>query len=192
MTGAAAQHLTGVQLSGGFRIESLPDELTVTRDAWLSFSSLRSRWAYFLLLSFWLLVLAVSAGRFFYIGIALGFVTGFLRYMFAEVHNLHCTRDSLDVIDVVRGRQKRTRSFPRTEVKNISYRALNYPMGAQHATLVVTLATQRIEALYRLKCVEAQQILYEIQRLGYDVEHDVAMPMMVEMEQSRRKSWFCN
>jgi hypothetical protein len=184
-----------VQTTGGFRIETHPDEIIVTKAVSAEDATATKRWlrycAYGALLSCALFALLISARRYpLFLTILLAIAV--LQYLFGGVHNLRCTRESLDVVDIVHGRIRRTRSFPQSEVKRVRFAAVSYSKYGAITGLVFTAAGKNIKTLYGLKCVEAQQILYEIQRLGYDVEHDVAMPMMVEMEQSRCKSWFCN
>jgi hypothetical protein len=55
--------------------------------------------------------------------------------------------------------------------------------------LICEAAGKRIKMLYGLKSVEANKILNELQRLGFDVSRDPGMPMMVEMEEAHRRSW---
>jgi hypothetical protein len=41
-----------------------------------------------------------------------------------------------------------------------------------------------------LASVEASKILNELKNLGFDTKTDVATPMMVEIEESKRKSFW--
>ena len=54
--------------------------------------------------------------------------------------------------------------------------------------LAFTVQSQKVKVLSGLKVVEAQKILIELGRLGFDAPCAVAMPMMVEMELERRGS----
>ncbi len=182
-----APHLIGVRTTGGFQIETRQDELIVTASLLTGRKRLVSYLACGIIFSCIFLFSASRYSLFFVIFLAIIIA---LQYAFTGIHNLRCDRDSLDVIDVFHFRPKRTRSFRRDEVKRVRFGAVSYSKYGAICGLVFTVASKDIKSLYGLKCVEAQRILREIQRLGYDVEHDVAMPMMVEMEQSRRKWWF--
>jgi len=115
---------------------------------------------------------------------------GVLRYFFFGVRNLRCTRENLEVIDVFRGRAKRTRSYRRGDVGGIRFGSVSFSRYGPTGGLISEVAGKRINTLYGLRCIEAQKVLDELQRLGFNVCHDPGMPMMIEMEESRRKSWF--
>jgi len=112
-----------------------------------------------------------------------------LPYWFGKAHNMRCTHQVLEVIDVRRGRTVQTSSYSRAEVNGIKFGAVAYSRYGAQCGLIFEVAGKRIKMLYGLKCVEAQKILHELQNLGFDVCLDVGMPMMVEMELSRRNSW---
>lgn len=175
-----------VHISGGFRIEISPDELSIAQAA-----SNRARLCMYLLYALVFCCVVVTAGwspsSLIIIGVVL--VAGLFRYLFVGVHNLHCTRGKLEVIDVIRGRTKRVRSYPLTEIKGITFGAVSFSRYGATGGLIFEVGEKRIKALYGLKCIEAQKVLDELQRLGFDVCRDVGMPMMIEMEQSRRNSW---
>jgi hypothetical protein len=107
---------------------------------------------------------------------------------FSSNNNLHCTRDKLDVIRVSCGRKNKIISYPEFEVKQIQFGVVTYSRYGGIGGLIFTSSGKRIKLLRGLKCVEAQKILDELQRLGYEIVRDAGMPMMVEMELSRRKS----
>ena len=172
--------------SGGFRIEISPNGMAVTeatsRKAWVSryltyaavaacyaaFSSDRYSWLWVLLL--------------------LGLADVFRR-MIVGVHNLRCTTENLEVIDVFLGRSEETRTFPRAEVRQVRFGAVSFSRYGNNGGLIFEAERERVKVLYGLKCIEAQKILEELKRFGFDILVDVGMPMMIEMEQSRRRSW---
>jgi hypothetical protein len=124
--------------------------------------------------------------------VAILLVLATLRYWLVGIHDLRCTRDGLAVIDVFHGRKTKTRFFPRAEVRRVRFGAVSYSKYGATCGLIFTAADKSIKTLSGLKCIEAQEILDELQRLGYNVVHDPTMPMMIEMERARRKSWFGN
>jgi hypothetical protein len=97
--GYSAQLLT----SGGFRIEIGPDGLTVTED-----SSTRTRFSIYLTYTVVFCYLLVSARRSLVIFLLVLLAAGLLRYLFIGVHNLRGTHENLEVIDLFRGRTKRS------------------------------------------------------------------------------------
>jgi hypothetical protein len=136
------------------------------------------------------LFFALPSGIRFLLAVAFLLVVAIVQFVFAKIHDVRCTRDSLEVIDISHGGTVRTRSFLKSEIKRVRFGTVSYSRYSAVTGLLFTAQSNDIKALYGLKCIEAQAILEEIQGLGYDVEHDVAMPMTVEMELSRRKSWF--
>lgn len=186
----ATRPITSAQTSGGFRIDIGNDGLAVTAISPFRFSR-PSRKTYLLLgLAFCVgLSLLQASGSVFVIGAAFVLVVLILRYTFVETHNLRCTRDNLEVIDLVRGRTRKTRVFLRTAVREIRFGPVSYGRYGAVCGLIFTVADEKVKVLSGLQCVEAQKILDELQRLGYDTVRDVGMPMMVEMEESRRKFW---
>ncbi|MGA7342439.1 MAG: hypothetical protein WBE72_25190 [Terracidiphilus sp.] len=102
---------------------------------------------------------------------------------------LRCTRESLEIVRVVRGRVKGMRTFSRSEVKRVQFVDDSLFQNGARGRLAFVASGKPVTALNVVGSVEAQKILNECRRLGYDVVRDVGMPMMVEMEESRRKSW---
>ena len=190
MTETPLLQTTGVQTSGGFRIESRPDQLIVWKNS-PSIQNSVTKYLAYVILGCTLLVALASGVRYF-LAMAFFVAMAIIHFVFDKIHNVRCTRDTFEVIDISHGRTVRTRSFPRPEVKRVRYGAVSYSKYGASTGLVFTVQDKEIKALYGLKCVEAQKVLSEIERLGYDVEHDVAMPMTVETELDRRKSWFWN
>lgn len=183
----SAANSTEIEISGGFEIEVSPDELTVTKAGAIS---TRARLWMYLLYALAFCYILLSAGwssSFIFLGVLLA--AGIFRYLFVGVHNLRCTRENLEVIDVVCGQTERTWSYPRSDVKGIRFGTVSFSRYGSTGGLMFEVEGKRIKALYGLKCIEAQKILDELQRLGFDISQDVGMPMMIEMEQSRRNSW---
>jgi hypothetical protein len=104
-------------------------------------------------------------------------------------NDLKCTRTNLEVINTFRGQARSTQSFLKADVKQIKFGALSTFSTRPLMGLVFTAGNKQVKILEGLKCVEAQKILDQLQHLGYDIVRDVAMPMMVEMEEEHRKSW---
>jgi hypothetical protein len=180
-----AAHLTEVQNSSGFRIETSADALTVIEAR--SAGQRLTEYAIYALLIGWCVIKAVSEGQYFILVIAAALAIGILRGL--SIHNVRCGRDNLEVIDVFCGRTTGTRSYAQTDVKRIRFGAVSFSKYGSVGGLIFEVSGERVKVLYGLKCIEAQKILSELQRLGFDVLVDVGMPMMVEMEQSRRRSW---
>jgi len=94
---------------------------------------------------------------------------------------LRCTRDEIEVIHTFRGRVRRQRSFSKAAVKRVQ-------LGSAH--LMFYVSGKRTQCLLGLKSIEAQRILSELRRLGFDAVDDIGMPMAVEIEQASRNFWF--
>lgn len=94
------------------------------------------------------------------------------------------------MIRVVCSKVRGTRSFPRECVKRIRFGQVAYSRYGGTTGLIFTVDGKQEKILYGLECIEAQKILDELQRLGYDIVRDVGMRMMVEMAESRRKRWY--
>jgi hypothetical protein len=103
---------------------------------------------------------------------------------------LRCSLEGLEIVRVVRGRVKGVRTFSRSEVKRVQFVDDSFFENGARGRLGFIASGRPVTALKRLGSVEAQKILNECRRLGYDVVCDTGMPMMIEMEESRRKSWF--
>jgi hypothetical protein len=187
-------------VSGGCRIEIAPDQVSATRSrsAW----ALGEKWVLRYILTvagcaFMIFIsisnaisrsshpLLVSA----MITIALLAVAWVLALLRGKV-NLRCTREYLELTRVRRGRVLRVRSFLRTEVERIQFVDGSFFHSGARGSLGFIASGKKYEVLNCLLSVEAQKIIDECARLGYDVVRDIGMPMMIEMERSRRKSWF--
>jgi hypothetical protein len=182
---------------GGFRIEIGSDELTVARDGnagtprtgaiafsvlvigatFICFKLLPDSFPSFVNAP--LTVLAVAA-------VLIGLVVRWTRH--ARIDNLHCTRKNLGVIRVVRGRETQKRVFARARVREINFTAVSWSTSGPTFALVFKVDGKEIEVLRGIESPEAQTVLRELQRLGYDVEFDVGMAMMVQMAIERRRS----
>jgi hypothetical protein len=102
---------------------------------------------------------------------------------------LRCTPDVIEVIDLYRGRVRKTYSYARSEVKKLQYDA-RLSILSESGSLVFNVRGERMRCFSRLKCLEAQRILDELRRMGYDIVRDPGMKMSMEMEQTRRKRPF--
>jgi hypothetical protein len=119
------------------------------------------------------------------------FIAVFLFASRRSITNIRCTPDVLEVLFVFRGRVRRTVSFERSEVKKIQYDdGLPSMFQGPSGCLIFQARDQKIRCLHGLKSVEAQRLLTELQRMRFDTVRDPGMPMMNEMEQSRRKRPF--
>jgi hypothetical protein len=180
-----------VLIGGGFRIEIAGDELNVTADK----SRTATQFGPYLVAAFALcaFVLKVTVSHDFFSVALVGtfFVVVFgMQYFLARDRNLRSTRDTLQVVEMQRGNVSKTTSYGRSDVGQITFGGVSYSKYGATCGLIFRSGGNRVKMLYGLKCVEAQKILGELDRLGYDVEHDVGMPMMVEIELERRKSRF--
>lgn len=102
--------------------------------------------------------------------------------------NLRCTSEGIEVIQVRLGREVRRRWFPKAEMMRVRFAADDLPWFGSPSYLGFRAGEKDVLVLRGLQSVEAQLILNEVQRLGFDVVRDVGMRMRVEIEQSRRKS----
>jgi hypothetical protein len=84
-----------------------------------------------------------------------------LGVLYSGAVNLTCTRDEVQATWIRFGKVKRILTF--------------------------LAGGKLVKCLPGLKCVEAQLILNELERMGFDVVRDPEMPTMVQVEQSRRK-----
>jgi uncharacterized integral membrane protein len=181
---------------GGFRIEISQDELTVTRDqaAWKPRrSSVLARVFYTVFVVIAVIVVVIDFGaalidRPLIVAAlaALLFLPGLLWTRFAGINNLHCTRQNLEVIRIVRRRETGRWLFPRDLVKKVRYAEVAASRYGATFALAFSVEGKKVKVLRGIECPEAQTILRELSRLGFDVVHDIGMPMMVEMALERR------
>jgi hypothetical protein len=185
--------------AGGFRIEIYPDELTVTADRSAVQPRKKSAMGIFFMalvgifVAFYFLFVflpAILNGGFTYLAIVALLIAPSLLWAYLRgSKNLHCTHDNLEVIQVSNGRVRNKWLFPKDAVKGICFAPVSYSKYGSICGLVFTAQGKKVKILYRLECPEAQTILKQLDRLGFDVVHDVGMPMMVEMALERRNSW---
>jgi hypothetical protein len=184
--------------AGGFHIEIRPDELTVTADKSAIQPRKRSPLRNFLTVlvcvfaALYLVLVFVPAmlkGGITKVAVlALVVVPSLLWAYLRGSKNLHCTRDNLEVIHVVHGRVRNNWLFPKNVVRNIRFAPVAYSKYGSTCGLVFTVRGKKVKTLYGIECPEAQIVLKQLDRLGFDVVHDVGMPMMVEMALERRNS----
>lgn len=183
---------------GGFRIEIGPEELIVARDGKAATPRTGTAvFVVFLILSAVVIcfkLLPDSFASFVNAPLTVLVVAGVLVWLVvrwtqqARTDNLHCTPKSLGVIRVMRGRESEKRMFARTRVRAINFTAVSWSTSGPTFALVFKVDGKEIEVLRGIESPEAQTVLRELQRLGYDVEFDVGMAMMVQMAIERRRS----
>lgn len=103
---------------------------------------------------------------------------------------LRCTREIIEITYIDFGREWRRRQFIRTEVHRFEFAAVGVSKYGAILGLKFNYQGKTIKFFAGLKAVEAQTILQEAKRLGVDTLIDPAMRMIVEIESSRRKSFF--
>jgi len=199
VTNIAAQNDATI-CSGGFRIEIHPDELTVTRNRTAfqpkNKTALGIIWkvfififiAFYALFSF--LPTALKGGYAF-LGIFAAMIGLPALWAYSQgSKNLHCTRDNLEVIQVARGKVRNKWAYPKDSVKRVGFAPVSYSRYGSTCGLIFRAQGKKVKTLVGLECPEAQIILQQLDRLGFDIVHDVAMPMVVEMALERRNSVF--
>jgi hypothetical protein len=122
----------------------------------------------------------VSPGCFLPLIIALG-------VLYSGAVNLSCTRDTVQATWIRFGKVRRVLSFQGAEVKQVRYVAGSNPFSGRADYLSFLAGGKLVKCLFGLKSVEAQLILNELERMGFDVVRDPEMSTMVQVEQSRRK-----
>lgn len=100
------------------------------------------------------------------------------------------TNEKLEIDNIEFGYRWRHRSFQKLDVKQVEFAAVGFSKYGTITGLAFRDNGGRVKILRGLRSVEAQKILMEIRRLGFDIVSDPAMQMMVEIEQSRRKSFW--
>jgi hypothetical protein len=185
--------------AGGFRIEIHPDELTVTADRSAVQPKKKSVkktlftvficifFAFYLLFDVLPSILSSGVDDVVIVSLIVGslLLWGYL----SGSKNLHCTRDNLEVIQVSRGQVRDKWLYPKDAVKNIRFAPVAYSKYRTTCGLVFTVQGKKIKTLRGIESPEAQIVLKQLDRLGFDVVRDVGMPMMVEMALERRNSW---
>jgi hypothetical protein len=184
--------------SGGFRITIYPDKLTVIADRTAVMS--RKKLAigdFFKILIyisvtiyvFFIFIDATIKGGLTYLAILLLIIAASLLWSYQRGNsNIHCTCDNIEVIRVSMGRVRNQQLYPKDTVKGIRFAPVFYSKYGSICGLVFTVRGKKFKILYGLESPEAQIILEQLRRLGFDVIQDVGMPMMVEMALERRNS----
>lgn len=186
--------------AGGFRIKIQPDELTVAADGPSVLPNRKSMKG--ILLTALVGVFAASCSLFIFLptganpdSASWAVTTLLIAAFFVWVYlsgskGLHCTRDSLEVDRISCGRVKSKQLYPKDAVKGICFTAVACSEYGSIYGLEFSAKGKKVKVLHGLQSPEAQTILRQLDRLGFDVVHDVAMPMMVQMALERRQSWF--
>ena len=132
----------------------------------------------------WLIVIAML-----FYGVAL--LWGAFRMMFPSGESLVCNADTLTIGRIpnytLTGRWI-FESFPTKSVKQLTFTSVRVSRYGSTLGLVFHADGKKKKILSGLEAPEADQILQGLSRLGVDMVHDPAMPMMIEMVVSRRKS----
>jgi hypothetical protein len=102
---------------------------------------------------------------------------------------LQCTRARLNVTDVDLGHVWRRRHFAKKRIEEIVFGAVGLTIGSRRG-LSFLADGRRVRIFPGLRAPEAQRILTELKRLGFDTVRDPEMLLMIEMEQTRRKYVF--
>lgn len=178
--------------AGGFRIEIGPDELTVTADRKTKEHSVLYMLVAVLSAPIYIFTLIFgSHGYWPYLLIAVFLIVSpaALRNWRRGQNTLHCTRESLEVINLFRRRIRATTPYRKEEVKRIEFGVVSGSFSDHPSCgLIFTVAGKKVKMLDGLEIIEAQRLLSELKRLGYDTVYDVGMPMAVEMALERRNS----
>jgi hypothetical protein len=188
--------------SWGFRLSIEPDRLTVTRD--LRTYDARTRKKRKLLLLLCLLWVCFSlyamvqsfvhssrgsvthgAIGFDWIGLLLcallpiGWTT---QALYPQSRDIVCTRSSILVTQKLWLRGVRTRCFAREYVSRLQFVQPDLPWFDTPSYLGFRAAGKPCACLPGLKCIEAQRVLDELERLGYDTLRNPHMSVMIQME----------
>jgi hypothetical protein len=111
------------------------------------------------------------------------------RGLFGGRQILRCSRSRMEIVDVDLGRKWRRRIYARKHVEEFGFGGAGMTIGSRRGLTFVADGT-RIRIFPGLKAPEAQSILAELKRLGFDTVRDPEMVRMVELEQARRKYVF--
>ncbi len=186
--------------SGGFRIESSQSRLEVTKDrkafAPTKHARLKLIVRALILAAFGFVILMDLAEsdtnrKLFFIAVVGAIFL--LRYLFARRQaesKIVCTRNSLQVIHLSRGKVVETSTFPKDKVGPIKFAEFSASRSGANCGLLFVVEGRKVKVLSGLELVEADKILKELGRLGYQVVRDVGMPMAVEMALERRNAIF--
>jgi hypothetical protein len=209
-----------VAAAGGFRIEIRPDELIVVSDRSAFDSNGKKRQWMIFVLSLIYLILNLSLfmdpefhhalssvwktprllfnwppndptlRSIFFLLCVVAIIVSVVYGIFKSKTRLHCTPEAVELIFMFRDRVRRTYSYAHTEIKHFQYDAgLSVFLGTT-GSLTFFVNGRKISCLRGLKCMEGQRILEKLIKMKYDVVRDPGMSMLLEMEQTRRKSPF--
>jgi hypothetical protein len=183
---------------GGFRIDIEPDQLTVVRDAGAAAPSTGTIAVRLLAV---VCVVAVALKILFdavpafgnsppsvlaFVVILIGI--GVLWAWHSKADNIHCSRKRLEIVRAVRGRIAARRAFPRSHIRQIGFTAISWSTSGPRFAIVFKVNGREVEVLRGIESPEAQTVLRELDRLGYDVDFDVGMPTLVQMAIERRRN----
>ena len=99
-----------------------------------------------------------------------------LQTLYPGEADLRCTTEAVQVTRMFWGRVMRVQSFPVADVRRVQYVTDASPWFGRPSCLGFLAAGKQVTCLLGLKCTEAQRILDELQRLGYDVVRNPEMP----------------
>lgn len=92
-----------------------------------------------------------------------------LRALYPGIDDLLCTRESVQVTHKILGKFQRVRLFPVTDVRGFRYVAEAFPWFGRTGCLGFFAAGKQVTCLPGVKGSEAQQILDELEKRGFDV-----------------------
>jgi hypothetical protein len=112
------------------------------------------------------------------------------QLLFGHREVLRCVDDELEITNFDFGYAWRRRCFFRGDIKHFEFATVGFSKYDGITGLRFSAAGKQIKCLRDLASVEASKILNELKNLGFDTKTDVATPMMVEIEESKRKSFW--
>jgi hypothetical protein len=112
-----------------------------------------------------------------------------LRSLFGGRQIMRCTRSRMEIVDMDLGRVWRRREFARKHLEEIVFGSVGMTIGSRRG-LTFVADGNRVRIFPGLKAPEAERILAELKRLGFDTMRDPQMLHMVELERTRRKYVF--
>jgi hypothetical protein len=123
--------------------------------------------------------------------VGLVFVWRGFRDMFPSGESLVCDGTTLTlghIPDHVLNGRWEFQKFPTESVRQVSFGTVRVSRYGGIPGLIFTAEGKKKKVLAGLEAPEADQVLNGLSHLGVDTVHDAAMPMMIEMVMSRRKS----
>jgi hypothetical protein len=97
--------------------------------------------------------------------------------LYSGTVNLKCTQDSVQITRLVWGKVRRVLSFPKSKVARFEYVEGMKLSSARSSYLRFFAGERMIKCLPGLKCTQAQLILNELERVGFDVLRDSEQPV---------------